>query len=198
MNSSLCRLIHPFGRISQPLRSTRVTRFRRYYGLIRPCATPWYCRPRGSAPCGFPLASWTPGSHVPHESPNRDHAAFMPVTTESVSRSRLGWVPGQRLKPGFGDIPTLSTPHRRFTCVRLLGPHLTSSWPAFSGTLTTGAFGPSSFRGFGIWSCNPTPRDLPSSLTRHGVLDRALCPVHHAFVAHSRRRTSQTKFACPC
>src|SRR5262249_38116878 len=45
-------------------------------------------------PCGFPLASWTPGSHVPRESPNRDHAAFMPVTTESVSRSRLGWVPG--------------------------------------------------------------------------------------------------------
>jgi hypothetical protein len=39
MNSSHCWLIHPFGRTIQPLRSTRITRFRRYYGLIRPCAT---------------------------------------------------------------------------------------------------------------------------------------------------------------
>ena len=132
MNSSPFRLIHPFGRTIQPLRSTRVTRLRRYYGLIRPWATPRYCRPRGSSPCGFPLSSWPPGSHVPRESPDRDHAAFMPVTTESVNRYRLGWVPGQRLEPGFGDVPTLSTPHQRFTCVRLLGPHLTGSSPAFS------------------------------------------------------------------
>src|SRR5208282_3283374 len=146
MNSSPFGLTHSFGSIIQPLRSARITRLRRYYGLIRPCVTPWYCHPRGSSPCGFPLSSWTPGSHVPRESPDRDHAAFMPVTTESVSRSRLGWVPGQRLKPGFGDVPTLSTPHRRFTCVRLLGPYLTGSRPAFSGTLTTRAFGLSSFR----------------------------------------------------
>ena len=131
MHSSPNGLTHPFSRTIQPLRSARITRLRRYYGLIRPCATPWYCRPRGSAPCGFPLSSWTPGSHVPRESPDRDHAAFMPVTTESVSRSRLGWVPDQRLKPGFGDVPTLSTPHRRFTCVRLLGPHLTGSGRPF-------------------------------------------------------------------
>src|SRR5580693_5322380 len=91
-----------------------------------------YFRPRGSAPCGFSLTSWTPGSQVPRKSPDRDHAAFMPVTTESVNRYRLGWVPGQRLEPGFGDVPTLSTPHRRFTYVRLLGPHLTGSSPAFS------------------------------------------------------------------
>ena len=127
MNSSPFRLIHPFRRTIQPLRSTRITRLPRYYGLIRPWATPRYYRPRGSAPCGFPLPSWPPGSHVPRESPDRDHAAFMPVTTEPVSRSRLGWVPGQRLEPGFGDVPTLSTPRRRFTCVRLLGPHLTGS-----------------------------------------------------------------------
>ena len=146
-------------------------------------------RPRGSAPCDFPLPSWTPGSHVPRESPNRDHAASMPVTTESVNRSRLGWIPGQRLEPGFGDVPTLSTPPRRFTCVRLLGPYLTGSRPAFSGTLTTRAFGLSSFRWFGTWSCNPIPRDLPSSLTRHGVPNRTPSPILHAFVAHSHRRT---------
>jgi hypothetical protein len=131
MNSSPFGLTHPFGRTIQPLRSARITRHQRYYGLIRPCATPRFYRPRGSSPCGFPLTSWTPGSHVPRESQDRDHAAFMPVTTESVSRSRLGWVPGQRLKPGFGDVPTLSTPHQRFTCVRLLGPHLTGSGRPF-------------------------------------------------------------------
>ena len=189
MNSSPFRLIHPFGRIIQPLRSARVTRLQRYYGLIRPCATPWYYRPRGSSPCGFPLTSWTPGSHVPRESPDRDHAAFMPVTTESVSRYRLGWVPGQRLKPGFGDVPTLSTPHQRFTCVRLLGPHLTGSGRPFPETLTTMAFDHSSFRRFGTWSCNPIPRDLPSSLTRQGVPNQALCPILPAFVAHSHPRS---------
>src|SRR3954471_3594208 len=150
MNSSPCGLTHPFGRTIQPLRSTRITRLRRYYGLIRPWATPRYYRPRGSAPCGFPLPSWTPGSHVPRESPDRDHAAFMPVTTEPVSRSRLGWVPGQRLEPGFGDVPTLSTPHRRFTCVRLLGPHLTGcgrpfperSPPGLLAQAASGGLGP--------------------------------------------------------
>src|SRR5262249_16476568 len=142
--------------------------------------------PSGVFPLWLSLALVTPGSHVPRESPDRDHAAFMPVRTASVSRSRLGWVPGPRLEPGFGDAPALSTPPRRFPCVRLLGPHLTGSRPAFSGTLTTGAFGPSGFRWFGIWSCHPIPRDLPSSLTRPGVPDRALCPVPHAFVAHHR------------
>jgi hypothetical protein len=88
--------------------------------------------PSGVFPLWLSLVIVAPGSHVPRESPGRDHAAFMPVTTESVSRFRLGWVPGQRLEPGFGDVPTLSTPHRRFTCVRLLGPHLTGSRPAFS------------------------------------------------------------------
>src|ERR1700733_16034698 len=35
-----------------------------------------YFHPRGSSPCGFSLTSWTPRSHVPRESPDRDHAAF--------------------------------------------------------------------------------------------------------------------------
>src|SRR5262249_57202207 len=163
MNSSPCGLIHSVRRTIQPLRSTRITRLRRYYGLIRPWATPRYCRPRGSAPCGFPLSSWTPGSHVPRESPDRDHAAFMPVTTEPVSRSRLGWVPGQRLEPGFGDVPTLSTPHRRVTCVRLLGPHLTGSRAALSLTPPPPAFWPHRLRWFWGRRFNPIPRDPPPS-----------------------------------
>jgi len=100
----------------------------------------------------FSLGITATGSHVPRKSLNQDHAAFMPVTTEAVNRWRLDWIPGQRLEPGFGDVPMLSTPHRRFTCVRLLGSYLTSSRPAFSGTLTTGLL-PRRFRWFGTRSC---------------------------------------------
>jgi hypothetical protein len=47
------------------------------------------------------------------------------------------------------------------------------------------AFEHSSFRWFESWSCKAIPRGLPSSLTQHGVLTRALCPSQNAFVAHS-------------
>ena len=87
----------------------------------------------------------TTGSHVPRESLNRARATFTPVIVKAVSRSRLDRIPGQRLKPGFDDVPTLSTPHRWFTCVRLLGSYLTSSRPAFSRTLTTRTLDPCSF-----------------------------------------------------
>src|SRR5262249_11597284 len=69
---------------------------------------------------GFSLTIAATGSHVPRKSLSQAHAAFMPATAEAVSRRRLGWVPGQRLEPGLGDVPTLSTPHQRFTYVRLL------------------------------------------------------------------------------
>src|SRR5512146_1983906 len=66
-----------------------------------------------------PLSSWvfhlgislgivTTGSHVPRESLNRARATFTPVTIKAVSRSRLDRIPGQRLEPGFDDVPTLS------------------------------------------------------------------------------------------
>src|SRR4051794_27123515 len=87
---------------------------------------------------GISLGIVTTGSHVPRESLNRARATFTPVTIKAVSRSRLDRIPGQRLEPGFDDVPTLSTPHRWFTCVRLLGSYLTGSRPAFSRTLTTG------------------------------------------------------------
>ena len=94
---------------------------------------------------GISLNIVTTGSHVPRESLNRARATFTPVTIKAVSRSRLDRIPGQRLKPGFDDVPPLSTPLRWFTCVRLLGSYLTSSWPAFSRTLTTRTLNPSRF-----------------------------------------------------
>src|SRR5262249_51205618 len=74
-------------------------------------------------------------------------------------------LPGQRLLPGFDVVPTLSTLHQGFTCVRLSEAHLTRSRRAFSGTLTTGAFDPSRFRGLGPCLRSPAPRGLPSSRT---------------------------------
>src|SRR6185436_2670374 len=65
------------------------------------------------------------GSHVPRKSLHWAHAAFVPVTTRAVSRHLPSSIPGQRLEPGFGDIPTLSTRYQRFTHVRLPSTHLT-------------------------------------------------------------------------
>src|SRR4051812_41922487 len=94
---------------------------------------------------GLSLGIVATGSHVPHESLNRARATFTPVIIRAVSRYRPDRIPGQRLEPGFDDVPTLSTPHRWFTRVRLLGSYLTGSRPAFSRTLTTGTLDPCSF-----------------------------------------------------
>ena len=75
------------------------------------------------------------------------------------------FIPGQRLDPGFDVVPTLSTLHRWFTCVRLSDPHLTRSRHAFSLTLTTGAFDPSRSRWFAACLRRPAARGLPSSRT---------------------------------
>src|SRR5439155_11040742 len=74
-------------------------------------------------------------------------------------------IPGQRLDPGFGVVPTLSTRHQGFPCGRLSDPYLTRSRRAFSETLTTGALDPSRSRWFGACLRRPAPRGLPSSRT---------------------------------
>ena len=79
--------------------------------------------------------------------------------------SRL--IPGQRLPPGFDDVPTLSTRYQRFICIRLHSTYLTKSSFAFSLTLTTIAFDYSSLRWFGISTCIAIPRGLPSSSVQH-------------------------------
>jgi hypothetical protein len=55
----------------------------------------------------------------------RSHAAFTPVAARTVDRHPPSFIPGQQLEPGFDDIPTLSTHHRRFIRVRLTSTHLT-------------------------------------------------------------------------
>jgi hypothetical protein len=87
---------------------------------------------------GASLCIGATGSHVPHRSLNQDHAASMPATIWAVSRFPPNFVPGQGNRPGFDDIHPVSTLHRRFTCVRLPGSHLTdSAGLPFPGTLTT-------------------------------------------------------------
>src|SRR5262249_8929791 len=82
------------------LRANRITGLRRYYGLIRPCATHRDLVLVG-LPLGPSLGIVTTGSHVLRESPNQAHATFTPVTVKAVSRFRLDFIPGQRLEPGF-------------------------------------------------------------------------------------------------
>ena len=53
------------------------------------------------------------------------HAVFVPVAARPVSRHPPSFIPSQRLEPGFGDVPMLSTGHQRFTCIRLTSAHLT-------------------------------------------------------------------------
>ena len=109
------------------LRSARVTRLHRSYEPIRPCTPHRYSAPHGSATWRSPFAS---GRQVPTfhtRAVHWPHAVFMPVAARTVGRHPPSFIPGQRLEPGFGDIPTLSTGHRRFTCVRLASAHLTGS-----------------------------------------------------------------------
>ena len=61
-------------------------------------------------------------------------AASTPAIARTVSRSLPGFVPGRQPKPGFDDVDKLSTPHQRFTFVRLPDPYLTESSSAFSRT----------------------------------------------------------------
>ena len=76
--------------------------------------------------------------------------------------------PGGTTTPGFDVVPTLSTSHRRFTCVRLRSAYLTGSRPAFSSTLTTRALYPRSSRGFEACTCMPASRGPPSSRVQQG------------------------------
>src|SRR5260370_37301829 len=125
--SSHCWLAYAFGWRVGSLCSTCITRLPRSYRPGRPCPSLRYSAPHGSAAWSSPFASRrqvptfrTRASHWPH-------AVFMPVTARTVSRHPPSFIPGQQLEPGFGDIPTLSTRHQRFTYVRLASAHLTGS-----------------------------------------------------------------------
>ena len=42
--------------VTHSLRSTRITPFHRYYGVVRPCSAHRYCRPRGASAWAFSLS----------------------------------------------------------------------------------------------------------------------------------------------
>src|SRR5438270_2189495 len=65
--------------------------------------------------------------------------------------------------PGFDVDEYVTTRHQRFTCVRLLEPHLTEFLPPFPTTLTTRALYPRSLWRFGTCPCRPIPEGLPPS-----------------------------------
>src|SRR3954466_3470159 len=130
------------GRSVGSLPSNGVTRLRRYYEPVRPCASHRYSAPQGSAPWRSPLASRRQVPTFRTRASRWSHAVFMPVAARPVGRLPPSFVAGQQREPGFGDVPTLSTPQQRFTHVRLTSAHLTGLLPPFAATLTTSAIGP--------------------------------------------------------
>src|SRR5262249_30757775 len=126
-SSSHCWLACLLGWRVGSLCSTRITGLPRSYGPVRPCASHRYSAPHGSATWSSPLASRRQVPTFRTRASRWPHAVFMPVTTRTVGRHLPSFFPGQQLEPGFGDVPTLSTRHQRFTCVRLASAHLTGS-----------------------------------------------------------------------
>src|SRR4051812_2144640 len=124
------------------LPSAGVTRLRRSYEPVRPCASHRYSAPQGSAPWRSPLASRRQVPTFRTRASRWSHAVFMPVAARPVGRLPPSFGAGQQLEPGFGDVPTLSTRQQRFTRVRLTSAHLTGLIPPFPATLTTSAIGP--------------------------------------------------------
>ena len=103
-----------------------------YYELLRPCAPHRY-----SDPCGFSRldASFyigATGSHVPYKSLIRLRAAYMPDAARAAFRPTPELIPEARRTSGFDITSGISTRHQRFAFVRLSGPYLTGSRPAFS------------------------------------------------------------------
>jgi hypothetical protein len=123
---------------------------------------------------GFSLIIGATGSHVPHESLVQVHAACMPDAAWAVSGFPPDSSRNRRLNPGFDVVQKLSTSLQRFTRVRLPGPHLTRSCPAFSSTLTTLALYRCSLRWFGAFPRRTAPKGLPSSPAQHRYLGNHL------------------------
>ena len=111
----------------------------------------------------FSLNIRTTGSHVPYSSLYPGHAASMPAAATPDTSLRRSSSRNFAGTPVLTATFTVSTPHRRFTFVHLLGHLPDRSWRPFPLSLTTrtlnasrtGRFDPS------VWS--PRPRGLPSS-----------------------------------
>src|SRR3954454_1856046 len=143
--------------------------------------------PLGALPWRSPLASRRQVPTFRTRASRWSHAVFMPVAARPVGRLPPSFVPGQRLEPGFGDVPTLSTRQQRFTRVRLTSAHLTGLIPPFAATLTTSAIEPTQLAV--VWTLilqsEPEGPTLISCAARLPGVDRYMTPS-------SRRRGAQS------
>ena len=132
--------------MTYPLRSTGITPLLHYYRAVRPSPAHRYFRPRGwSRLCFFPWHR-RPGSHVPYKSQIELRAVYMPDAARAVSVHPPSLSRKMGQPPVLTSSKSLSTLHRRFTCVRLSQSCLPESCSGFSATFTTIAFDNSSLR----------------------------------------------------
>ena len=170
------------------LRSARITRLHRYCGPVRPCAPHRYSAPHGSSAWRSPLASRRQVPTFRTRASRWSHAVFMPVAARPVDRLPPSFVPGQQLEPGFGDVPTLSTRHQRFTRVRLTSAHLTSFPRLFRN-----AHYPSRCAGAACGGLDPDPAIRVRGASPHLLCSKAAsswpCYIR---ASSSRRRGAQS------
>jgi len=168
----LRRDLHPLGQCCYglQLRSIGSPRLLRSYGSLRPCASPRYAHPRGSATWSSPLSS---RRQVPTFRPRAWLRVTPPLCRVSSRRAAVSpWTgPGLTTRPGFDTVPTLSTRSRWFTSVRLSEPYLTRSRRAVSGHAHHPGSLPKQLPV--VWSlpCQPAPRGHPSSLGQQGCIE---------------------------
>ena len=188
--SSPCGLTAAQGWRVGPLRSTRITRLHRYYEPVRPFASHRYSAPHGSTTWSSPFAS---RRQVPTFR-TRACAGLTPPSCRSPLGQSAGtsrsFVPGQRLEPGFDDVPTLSTRHQRFTHVRLPSAHLTGSSRLFRNAHHPGHWTDAASGGL-----DPGPAARVRGAHPHLLCSKAASveltsrPPFRAVVAHSHRHT---------
>ena len=110
-------------------------------------------------------------------------AVLMPVAARTVGRHPPSFIPGQQLEPGFDDIPTLSTRHQRFTCVRLTSRHLTDLLRLFRN-----ADHPSHCAGAACGGLNPDPATRVRGARPHLLCSKAALSWLYILTSSSRRR----------
>src|SRR3954471_12943562 len=134
------RLTIERNRGTRPLRSARITRHHRYYGMVRPPAPHRYSAPHSFRCLGFSLSPTSPTPGRPYRGEAFPSSALEPRPSSrhlcaghhQANKQAPAWfIPGQQLDPGFDVVATLSTVHQWFTHVRLLGPHMTPSRAPF-------------------------------------------------------------------
>ena len=156
--------------MTQPLRSTRITRLHPYYELLRPCAPHRYAGSCGANHLSVSLHIGTTGSHVPRKSPEQRHATSTPDTAQPIHRLPLD---SSRITTQDPVLMSSVCAFDASAVIRLRSSRC--SIPAtfigsFSLTLTTTTLDRSSSGRFDASPCRATPEGLPLSVLelRHG------------------------------